>query len=111
MKELRNLELDLRQENILSEMEMISILGGVLRRASTNNEKCADNEDCSYNTECSTNQSCHHGIRSHCNSSCVGNTDCMGTYGGKTNPSCPVRITHGCDCKYTDVNCVGCSSQ
>lgn len=120
MKELRNLELDVRRESLLSEMEMLSILGGA-GDTSINNGTCVNNTECENNTTCTDNNICENNVTCRNNDIAKGNSGtCKGNWsGGQTqvnctcscivNPECPVHTgtcqVHTGTCQVHTSNC------
>lgn len=97
MKELRDLESELRNESLKSEMDATVILGGESERNSSENYACSENIECQGNTTCAVNRDCNRNNKCYSNSDCKENEKCTGSYSGP-NPKCQVTITHGCDC-------------
>lgn len=50
--------LEKSKDGILTEMEMINVLGGE-EKGNDSNGKCSNNTDCSSNGNCSGNTGCH----------------------------------------------------
>lgn len=89
MKKLKDLKLDLRQDCLLSEMEMISILGGDDKGISEDNGSCTNNS-----SKCINNDTCHNNISCSKNYECNGNRYCTGCWTGK-----PENPSHGSPCR------------
>lgn len=78
--------MDVRQDSLLSELEMMSILGGD-DSASSDNGVCTNNKECTNNNNCKNNEICND------------NGICEGSYAGEEKPTNGLECTtHGCTC-------------